>query len=59
VLDDALDPPAFRGPEHVVGIGAIAREAAINDRLAAIPPSGRASFHATLWRIVGGAATQK
>jgi len=33
--------------------------AAINDRLAAIPLSERASFHATLWRIVGGAATQK
>ena len=38
---------------------AIARDAAINDRLAAIPPSERASFHATLWRIVEGAATQE
>src|ERR1700722_18238787 len=31
---------------------AIARDAAINDRLAAIAPSERASFHAMLWRIV-------
>jgi hypothetical protein len=31
---------------------AIARDAAINDRLAAIPPSQRASFHAMLWSIV-------
>ena len=31
---------------------AIARDAAINDRLAAIPASERAIFHATLWRIV-------
>jgi hypothetical protein len=35
------------------------RDAAINDRLAAISLSERANFHATLWRIVGGAATQK
>jgi MarR family transcriptional regulator, transcriptional regulator for hemolysin len=34
---------------------AIARDAAINDRLAAIPPSQRAAFHATLWSIVEGA----
>ena len=33
---------------------AIARDAAINDRLAAIPPSQRAAFHATLWSIVEG-----
>jgi DNA-binding MarR family transcriptional regulator len=32
---------------------AIAREEAINDRLAGIQPSDRAAFHATLWRIVG------
>jgi hypothetical protein len=38
---------------------AIARDAAINDRLAAIPPAQRASFHATLWSIVAGAAPQK
>jgi MarR family transcriptional regulator, transcriptional regulator for hemolysin len=37
---------------------AIARDAAINDRLAAIPPSERASFHAMLWSIVEGAARQ-
>lgn len=36
---------------------AIAREAAINDRLAAIPPSQRAAFHAMLWGIVDSAAT--
>ena len=34
------------------------RDAAISDRLAAISLSERANFHATLWRIVGGAATQ-
>lgn len=32
----------------------IARDAAINERLAAIPESERAAFHATLWRIVEG-----
>lgn len=37
---------------------AIARDAAINDRLAAIPPSQRASFHAMLWSIVENAARQ-
>jgi MarR family transcriptional regulator, transcriptional regulator for hemolysin len=31
---------------------AIAREAAINERLAAIPPTERAAFHATLFSIV-------
>jgi MarR family transcriptional regulator, transcriptional regulator for hemolysin len=31
---------------------AIARDAAISDRLAAIPESEQAIFHATLWRIV-------
>lgn len=35
------------------------RDAAINDRLAAISLSERANFHATLWRIEGGAAAQK
>jgi DNA-binding MarR family transcriptional regulator len=33
---------------------AIARDAAINDRLRSIPPSERATFHATLWSIVEG-----
>jgi DNA-binding MarR family transcriptional regulator len=37
---------------------AIARDAAINVRLAAIPPSQRASFHAMLWSIVESGATQ-
>jgi len=31
---------------------AIARDAAINDKLAAIPPQQRADFHAMLWSIV-------
>lgn len=34
---------------------AIARDAAINDRLAAIPPDQRATFHAILWSIAGAA----
>jgi len=34
---------------------AIARDAAINDRLSAIPPDQRATFHAMLWSIVGAA----
>lgn len=38
---------------------AIARDAAINERLAAIPPSERANFHATLWSIVADTPTQK
>jgi DNA-binding MarR family transcriptional regulator len=37
---------------------AIARDAAINDRLSMIPPSQRASFHAMLWSIVESDATQ-
>ena len=52
-------PQATPAGLKVVKQVAIARDAAINDRLAAIPLSERASFHATLWRIVGGAATQK
>ena len=40
-----------RGAEVVAEVAA-AREAALDDRLAAIPPSERAEFHATLWRIV-------
>jgi DNA-binding MarR family transcriptional regulator len=35
---------------------AIARDAAINERLAAIPPAERANFHATLWTIVEATA---
>jgi DNA-binding MarR family transcriptional regulator len=38
---------------------AIARDAAINDRLAAIPPSQRAAFHSVLWSIVEGAGADK
>jgi len=52
-------PQATPADVKVVRQVAIARDAAINDRLAAIPPAERASFHATLWRIAGGAATQK
>jgi DNA-binding MarR family transcriptional regulator len=36
---------------------AIDRDAAINERLAAIPPSQRAAFHAMLWDIVESPAT--
>jgi MarR family transcriptional regulator, transcriptional regulator for hemolysin len=52
-------PQATPAGTKVVKEVAIARDAAINDRLAAIPPAERASFHATLWRIVAGAATQE
>jgi DNA-binding MarR family transcriptional regulator len=52
-------PRATPAGIKVVKDVAIARDEAINDRLAAIPPAERASFHATLWRIVGGAATQE
>jgi MarR family transcriptional regulator, transcriptional regulator for hemolysin len=52
-------PQATPAGVKIVGQVAIARDAAINDRLAAIPPAERASFHATLWRIVGGPATQE
>lgn len=53
-------PQATPAGIEVVKKVAIARDAAINDRLAAIPPSERAIFHATLWSIVaGGTATQK
>ena len=52
-------PQATPAGIKIVKQVAIARDSAINERLAAIPPSERASFHATLWRIVGGAATQK
>jgi DNA-binding MarR family transcriptional regulator len=52
-------PRATPAGVKIVEQVAIARDAAINDRLAAIPPSERASFHATLWRIAGGAATRE
>ncbi len=53
-------PQATPAGNEVVKKVAIARDAAINDRLAAIPPAERASFHATLWSIVaGGTAMQK
>lgn len=54
-----IPQPTPAGLEVVKKV-AIARDAAINDRLAAMPPAERASFHATLWTIVaGGTATQK
>ncbi len=52
-------PQATPAGIEVVKEVAIARDAAINERLAAIPPAERASFHATLWRIVGDAAAQE
>ncbi len=52
-------PQATPAGLKVVRDVAIARDAAINDRLAAIPPADRTAFHATLWRIVEGAATQE
>ena len=58
--DTAGEGSATPAGIEVVKKVAIARDAAINDRLAAIPPSERAIFHATLWSIVaGGTATQK
>jgi MarR family transcriptional regulator, transcriptional regulator for hemolysin len=47
-------PRATPAGDAVASQVAIARDAAINDRLAAIPPSQRAAFHATLWSIVEG-----
>jgi MarR family transcriptional regulator, transcriptional regulator for hemolysin len=52
-------PQATPAGVKVVKQVAIAREAAIKDRLATVSLSERANFHATLWRIAGGAATQK
>jgi DNA-binding MarR family transcriptional regulator len=46
-------PKATPAGIQVVKRVAIARDAAINDRLAAIDPSERAAFHATLFNIVG------
>jgi DNA-binding MarR family transcriptional regulator len=51
-------PQATPAGVEVVGKVAIARDAAINDRLAAIPPSDRAIFHAALWSIVEGGPAQ-
>jgi DNA-binding MarR family transcriptional regulator len=51
-------PQATAAGADVVRRVAIARDAAINDRLAAIPSSQRAIFHATLWSIVEGASAQ-
>jgi DNA-binding MarR family transcriptional regulator len=50
-------PRATPAGVKVVKKVAIARDAAINDRLAAIPPSQRAIFHAMLWTIVDSSAT--
>jgi MarR family transcriptional regulator, transcriptional regulator for hemolysin len=47
-------PQATPAGVQIVKKVAIARDTAINDRLAAIPPAQRASFHATLWSIVEG-----
>jgi hypothetical protein len=38
---------------------AMARDAVIDHRLAAIPPADRATFHAVLWSIVTGDAPQR
>jgi hypothetical protein len=37
----------------------MARDAVIDDRLAAIPPANRATFHAVRWSIVTGDAPQR
>ena len=52
-------PRATPAGVEIVKKVAVARDAAINDRLAAIPPSERASFHATLWNIVESTPPQK
>src|SRR6266571_4629729 len=48
-------PQATPAGIKVVEKVAIARDAAISDRLSAIPPDQRATFHAMLWSIVGAA----
>lgn len=48
-------PQATAAGRAIVERVGIAREAAINDRLAAIPPAERDTFHAVLWSIVEGA----
>jgi MarR family transcriptional regulator, transcriptional regulator for hemolysin len=52
-------PQATPAGVKIVKRVAIARDAAINDRLAAIDPSERASFHAMLWRIVEAPRTEE
>lgn len=47
-----------RGAEMVSKV-ARARDAVIDDRLAAILPADRATFHAVLWSIVAGDAPQR
>jgi DNA-binding MarR family transcriptional regulator len=51
-------PAATPAGIEVVGKVAIARDAAINERLAAIPPADRAIFHSVLWSIVEANSTQ-
>jgi DNA-binding MarR family transcriptional regulator len=52
-------PQATPAGVKVVKKVAIARDAALNDRLAAIPESQRANFHAMLWSIVESAAADR
>jgi hypothetical protein len=56
--DRPATPGTTPGGVEVASKVAIARDAAINDRLAAIPASERAIFHAALWSIVEGASAQ-
>jgi DNA-binding MarR family transcriptional regulator len=49
-------PEATPAGREVVNRVAVARDAAINDRLAAIPEDQRAIFHAALWSIVAAEA---
>jgi DNA-binding MarR family transcriptional regulator len=39
---------------EVAGRVALARETALSERLAAIPPAEQTHFHTTLWKIVEG-----
>jgi DNA-binding MarR family transcriptional regulator len=48
-------PQATPAGVEIVKKVAIARDAAISERLAAIPPDQRPAFHAMLWSIVGAA----
>ncbi len=45
-------PQATPAGVKIVGQVRVARDAAIDERLAAIPPDQRANFHAMLWAIV-------
>ena len=47
-------PQATARGAGMVSKVAVARDAVINDRLAAIPLADRATFHAVLWSIVTG-----